>query len=103
LRGSLCLAGGAGRGALCACDSNDGRAACPPNGRAWLDGRVFCACGALSWRGGFDVCELRGGEYVLAERMSDGRFKLVRSLIIGRFAFRGFSKVLLRLGEFAGR
>lgn len=63
----LCLAGGAGRGALCACDWYEGRAACPPFGRAGFDGRVFCARSVFSCRGGFEVCELGGGEYVLVE------------------------------------
>ena len=50
-----------------------------------------------------EVCELGGGENVLAERLSDGRFELVRLLFSGRFELAGLSDVLLLLGEFSGR
>ena len=66
---------------------------------------MFCARVALSRRGGFEVCELGGGEDVLAERVSEeGRFEFVRLLLFsGRFELACLSDVLLRLGEFAGR
>jgi hypothetical protein len=54
-----------------------------------------------------EVCEL-GGVNGFAERVSGGRFVLVRLLFVrlvasGRFALGGRSDVLLRLGVFVGR
>ena len=47
---------------------------------------MFCVRGALSFRCVFDARELGGAEYGLAERLSDGRFELIRLLLGGRFA-----------------
>ena len=54
------------------------------------------------------MCELGGGENGFAERLSDGRFELVRLSFVrleagGRLATEGRFDVLLRLAEFAGR
>src|SRR6267154_245218 len=109
-RCALCRGWGAGRGALCGRGSLYVLATCPPGVRDSLDGRVFRVRGALSFRCMFDAREL-GGENGFAERLSDGRFELIRLLFCrllfcGRFALEGrfavlFLAELLLLGDVA--
>ena len=89
---------------------------------------LFVGRFAFSVRAVFEVCELGGGGDGFAERLSDGRFELLRLLFVcllfvcllfvcllfvgllfvrllfrERFVPEGRSDVLLRLGEFDAR